>query len=338
MGFHPNHFCKTYSQTNGHMLTVSIPSINDELGFIDSYLHEYVVFERPGSGPEVYFDEECFIFNVSSLSYYHGLIDVLGHYLWLKSLFPNLTPVFLSTSETPNTEGFGSPHVYPFMRHILNLLGDPPIYVAENYRKLSFRRLRYVVNCEDYFMKHAFAPEIITQDQSNVPAYQYACAHHAREFLISTIRPLANMPKKIFLATTVEKINFVGMPGSIERAERQFDANDYLLLEKFFEEKNYKVIYPEQLSMQDQMAYIRHADVVVALTGSNSAHSLYTKDGGTFILANFNTRYRFPHSRLVKFCSSNPVIIFDEETKKHKNKTFTFEQWEKHFLDLGLEI
>jgi hypothetical protein len=125
--------------------------------------------------------------------------------------------------------------------------------------------------------------------------------------------------------------------------EREFNVDDYVALEAFFDDIGFTLIDPDFMSMEKQMEYVRNADVVACLTGSGSVHSVYSKDEGTFILVDFNTNYRFPHPALVKFCSSNPIIIFDREIfddgkRVFMNKVFSFNDWKKYFLKLGLKV
>ena len=53
--------------------------------------------------------------------------------------------------------------------------------------------------------------------------------------------------------------------------------------EKFFENKGYKVIYPEQLPLKEQIAYMAGAKEVVCTTGTLAHHALFSKNGTKWI-------------------------------------------------------
>lgn len=324
MGFHPDHFAKKYRQTSGYMHHSFLG------GEISAYNHKHLKFERGGEGESIHFPGETFLFNVSSISYYHGLIDVLGNYLLIKKNFPNTNLVLASTSETPNTDGFGKPKLYPFMKHVLKLMGvsSNTIYALENYKEISFDELRYIVNHEDYFLKYAFDAEIITEDQSfNSASYQNQCSKAVKDMLRQHVQVMPNAPSNIFIDFNVEKIQFLSVP---EKKERFFDSRHYYDWRNFLVDSGYAAIDPAKLSMQEQMNYVFNADKIVTITGSNSCHSLYCNDNAKFVLTNFNTHYRFPHDQLVKNNIKDAHIIFDRSN--NPDRLFTFEDWKKEFL------
>ena len=53
--------------------------------------------------------------------------------------------------------------------------------------------------------------------------------------------------------------------------------------EALLQEYGFATIVPEELSVQDQMAYFRAADVVVTPHGANSTNSLYMRPGSSFV-------------------------------------------------------
>lgn len=320
MGFHPNHYCKRYKKVSGEMQEHHL--LFKDSNRVTFYRHSNVSFERQGDGESIRFSGHSFLFNISSVSYYHGLIDVLGHYLLLKENFPDIQPVFMST---PFEHDVGSEKnankVNGFMRYVSELLGAENIYSVQDYSEIFFESLTYIVNHEDYFLYYAL-PDSRTHDQSFHPPYQEECAIRSRKFLLAHTKKINGYPKKVFVESKLDKLN-----GSqtLDTIERQFDHKDYYSHVTFFKSKGFVAIDPTSMTMQEQMDYVYNADIVATMTGSNSAHSLYCNDDATFILSSFNTSYRFPHDNLVRICAKNPVIVFDRY--QFSPKIFNFDEW-----------
>lgn len=320
MGFHPYHYCKRYKRVSGKVEQQQL--LFDDNSWVNFYQHSGVSFQRPGDGQSIKFSGHSFLFNISSVSYYHGLIDVLGQYLLLKDVFPDIRPVFMSTPFEHNIDSEKSENkISGFMRYVSELLGAENIYSVQDYNEISFELLTYIVNHEDYFLYYAL-PNIRTQDQSFHPPYQRECAIRSRKFLIAHTKKINGYPKKVFVESKLEKMNGHQTPDIIER---QFNHEDYYSHVDFFRSKGFVTIDPTSMTMQEQMEYVYNADIVATMTGSNSAHSLYCNDDATFILSSFNTSYRFPHDNLVRICSKNPVIVFDRS--KFSPKVFNFDEW-----------
>lgn len=58
-------------------------------------------------------------------------------------------------------------------------------------------------------------------------------------------------------------------------------GEDYF--ERFFEGRGYKIIHPDEMSVEEQIAYVSGAEVVACTEGTLSHHALFARDGARFI-------------------------------------------------------
>lgn len=93
---------------------------------------------------------------------------------------------------------------------------------------------------------------------------------------------------------------------------RYLSLEDELLIEDFFKGKGYEIVYPERMSLADQIKEYISSTHIATLGGAGSINSLFLGDSGTIIYMAPDTRYDFYHEDIIDTITNNSIIPIDK--------------------------
>lgn len=115
-----------------------------------------------------------------------------------------------------------------------------------------------------------------------------------------------NFPSKIYI--------------SREKANRRRITNE-LEITTYLKEQDFSILYFEELSLYEQIAYMQHADIVISLHGAGLTNILFMNSHGKVIELSPNIKVmkdvRYPFWRIATLMNLDYSIVFDENISSY---------------------
>jgi hypothetical protein len=257
---------------------------------IDVHCAEVGVKIKPGS-LNVDFEIPSFICEIHSRSLYHNLFDVLGQWLYLKSIQKDLQFLIYTNEDTEN---------FSFVDFLVKYCGAKRIEYSQEDESES-----YLAKCFFSFFRQndviksslsvGFSEKYKPLDTlSNNPKFDFYIISAFTELLIKFFDNLRDefcpeIPhKKIFLA------DFSRAGG------RDIGSRELNEIFKFFLDNDYEIIHQSDLNFVDQVRLVMSATDIASYTGSAASFSVCVKSQSNFILLNPWSGYRFPYTHMIR--------------------------------------
>lgn len=272
-----------------------------------------IVISSPNDGDEIILDN-VFLFNGIEKSFYHGIIENVGQYLALKSIYEDLVPLNIEFAPQTRAPDFSASFIEEIVgAGIVNLKN-----IGEGVSKIYINKLFLVTPVgskltNKFFINHV--PEILSAEyHAGNRAYIKWFAGAVRAELLSTIEPRElDKNKKIFIHSSNK---LVGENSELidEQDKRFASKSEYDKVVEQFVDLGYTAVHPEALNIFDQISMIKSAESIATVKGSNSVHSIFADAETNFTMVNLTENNTFPHETLVECFINNPSFI--EEWKK----------------------
>ena len=195
-----------------------------------------------------YIDEEVVYANAFYEHWGHFLIDIVSR-LWYVIKNPNEYKIVFAVEMLSNTKINGN------YLEFLELLG--------------IDKDRIIIINEPTMFKSVIVPDV-----SIYPGNYYTKQYkNIFDYIFTKINYDSSAPKKIYLSRTKFK-----KARSKEKGEKS--------IEKLFNKNGYKVIYPETMTLKEQIFYYKNCEQMVCINGTLSHNILFSKDGINIIIIN----------------------------------------------------
>lgn len=211
-----------------------------------------------------------FIFDLSVKGYFHGMVEVLGQYLLLKSLIPALRPVYIINRPDPPKK---------FMQEISDLFG---VQIVEMASSIKLNEVVYLnINYE-------------------FPLYKETLARIARLPRMESNSVYHNNMSNSFIKENVQMLQATFLPSNTgKRFQNIFvRAKDYdadRSVERYWANKGFLPIEMEDYSLQDQINIIHYADKIVMPMGSACTNIIFAKESAEVLLISPHENYQFDY-------------------------------------------
>lgn len=265
-----------------------------------------VIISGPAESGEVSFDK-VFLFNANEKGFFHGIADVVGQYLAIKKLVPDIVPVFIETDPGLSLENTAS-----FMKDILRMGIVQLTVVPLSIKTIKINSI-YVASPRDYQLFYKLfmniIPELLTEETNpGNEEYIKQILYPIAEKLIQQVKPTANNIRKIFIHSSNKRMG--DGTGIIDEKDSRFvNKTIYDEVVQEYQEAGYEIIDPEDMSLLEQIALVRSASDIVTPKSSNSIHSIYANPGTKFTMINLSTQNNFPHEITVKAFIEDAIFI-----------------------------
>lgn len=216
--------------------------------------------------------------------YYHLMVDDIAHYLYIKKFVPDVKPIFLQLVDNTKEEFRED---LPYIK-VLNHLGFSHVDVVP-YSKDTNNILR---------VKTLYNHSLDNDDPFSMWKYPNLFKTLRENFFI----PGMPSEKSFYVSRKMAK-------------DRALDGEE--LIEDFFREKNFDVVYLEDLSFQEQLELFGGAKNIVARTGSSMTNLCFVHPDATIIDFNSNEDY-YPSEwkAIAKTFDLNYIDIYVGDTEK----------------------
>jgi hypothetical protein len=257
---------------------------------IDIYCVETGVKIKPGS-LNVDFEIPSFICEIHSKSLYHNLFDVLGQWLYLKSIQKDLQFLIYTNEDTEN---------FSFVDFLVKYAGAKKIEYSQEDESEN-----YLAKCFFSFFRQN---DIIKSSLSIGNSEKYESLNTLSEkpkfdfYIISAFTKLLvqffNNLRGEFCPETPHKKIFLA---DFSRAGgRDVSSEELNEIFKFFEDNDYEIIHQSNLDFVDQVKLVMSATDIASYTGSAASFSVCVKNQSNFVLLNPWSGYRFPYTHMIR--------------------------------------
>lgn len=311
-----------------------------------------LVFKRSIAGKKTLIvDDHCYIFNISNRNLYHGLIDVLGQYLTLREIFPDIVPIAIR-SHSDYEEGH-------LLEKMFNWLAPAaPVYNLSEYSKIQISKTSFLGISENYLPRYALEELQIHEDINHKYPYRQRNIENVKKFIKRhAALPNYNSGRKIFLISNDKKLwdehhlyarllglksiinkrggwnqkaiasNAESVIHNLEFVERYYPEEHFHQLKDYFGQKGYEIINPMDYSTEEQIDIVNSASHIVTTPGSNHVHALFANSECIFTTIYLNPRYNFPYHHFLEEVLGDRVnIIFDKRKPGTQQKTYFAEE------------
>lgn len=258
----------------------------DELGSL-GFTETYFIYNNLNAVADQKFvvsdERPVFLFNASSHSLYHIIIEELGQALYLKNQFPDIKIYANYTALN------GKSPLALSLLEMFDIFEFMPFNI-EQYSKIEIPRLAYYA-----YGNNPLLLDVLGKTNSR---------NYSQEFWHAALSPILRNFFKKFRAPAVNpnlKIYIKLDPSKYRQDGRSYNPEDVARVEKFFIDNGFIIFDPMSVSLTEQIYKISEAQTVASLSGSNSTHSIWTSESSTFFLMNLGSKsYNFPHGDLIE--------------------------------------
>lgn len=252
-----------------------------------------------------------FIINETEQTYYHFLMDQIGQYLYLKSLYPDLG-LLIFKQEVGDSRNYAEwcmgklKEEFPYTEISLSEYGHLSV---EQITVLSNRLIDIYHLIDDNLNDF-----LLDKD------YTAIVAAHLKKFFNRHIEA-SKISKKIFLSRSgkreelSEARNKISEPTSLEEQQiiaRYLDPKMEDLIESLFRDAGYEIINFEDYSFQEQLELCASASSIGLFVGASAINTIVAPQNTEILLISHDTSYPFPvYHDLIDSINSNTVHILD---------------------------
>lgn len=254
--------------------------------------------------------DSAFILHATEPSFYHGLIDHVGQFLFIKHKIDSDTvPIYFE-----NEGGVIVKHAKDFMQEMLTKSPEFTLFaVPEEFGSIKIKNLYALAPIENHIMAKLFLQDI----RKMIGRYSY----NDKSQIMPILRELTNYinlhikdkadkikDKKIFIHSSNNKMTDEEILKE-NSEQRFFFKKDYDKIVKAFMKSGFDIVDPEGLSFKDQVNLFSSASHIASTKSSNSVHSLYLDPDVKFIIVSPGDDYEFPHEKMISWFIDDVTVI-----------------------------
>lgn len=301
-------------------------------------MHIYNNISFPGlSGSKALsLEGNYFIINEIEQTYYHFLMDQVGQYLYLKSIYPDLK-LLIFKQEVGDSRDYAS--------WCINKLKEEFSYTEislSEYGHLFIEQITVLSNrlIDIYHLIDDNLNDFLLDKDYTAVVVSYLKKFFSRHIEAS------NVSKKIFLSRSSKREeiskarNKISEPTSLEEQQiiaRYMDPKMEDLIESLFKDAGYEIINFENYSFQEQLELCASASSIGLFVGASVINTIVAPQSTEILLISHDTSYPFPiYHDLIDSINSNVVHILDpREYPDTRNTTEVIQRLTKSLYPNG---
>lgn len=282
----------------------------------------------------------CFMIDLDRTnSYFHFLLDQIGQYEYVRSVIPDVK-LLVITKDSEQYPADTFTQLSSIVNEILSRYDayENRVINLSHYSEVVIERMYFCSKHFNYYTTnisifHSMSTEwkpIIDSIRSG-PMYSPRKGGLSRKIFISKrsennkVRKMKKIfDKKLSDRTPEEKqliASFAGGDNSIKMRYRLISESDEIMIENFFIEHGYEIIFPENHSFQEQINIFHSATHIASFKGASTVNSIFSKPGSKVFMLNTSDKYRFPHEDILREAGMEVYSL--PEIPKVRNKEDT---------------
>lgn len=298
-----------------------------------------------------------FIVWLGQKNIFHLLVDVLGQFLYLKEMIPDLKaiPMYYSVDGDPSGDlgikpvperatNWDRGDMMPAAIELARILDINIEEAIDSFslKELSIENLFFCTTTSDSFLSVMLGEEsqngihFSLKDHLNTIRQK----HHYTAVCVQKIKQIVDLeylddnnsyPEKIFLAVPPNKFP-LNMDNAIEKEPHlasYLSIDEYNVVLDFAKNNNFTIIEPWNISFREQVLYSRNAKIIITVGGSNAIHSLWSKNDTRFFYFNPHQFHYEPFEYIMEMYGKDNDIIFKNSAGKQENFDKVFKELQK---------
>lgn len=295
-------------------------------------------------GPPLILDGNYFMIDLDRTnSYFHFLLDQIGQYEYVKTVIPDVKLLVI----TKNTTVYPKETYTKLSVTIREILSRYDVYGGKvinlsSYSKVVIEKL-YI--CSKYFNYYTTDITLFSQMSTTwkpiINAIQSSRMNTirkkgiAKKIFISkryeneVVRKMKTIyDKRLIDRTDEEKVmlrSFGGGDNYIKMKYRFITEEDEIMVEKFFIDHGYEIVFAQDQTFQEQLDIFHAATHIVSFKGASTVNAIFSKPGTKVIMLNNSNKYSYPHESILLDAGMDVMSLPEyEPVTRYSNKEIMF--------------